>query len=90
MIGIKANRPNKLFQSRQEVAAWMIEAFLHTTPNVRHTLKEVLRSPCFFPFHIDQKLTGHRIAQSGRVEVIHQGGLSEDMVVLSQLGKKMI
>jgi hypothetical protein len=41
-------------------------------------------SPSFFPFRFDREAVGHRIAQSGRIEVIRQGGLADDMVMLSR------
>jgi hypothetical protein len=76
--------------ARPEVEAWMIEAFLHANPQGSHPLKEVLLSPCFFPFRFDREAGGHRIAKSGRIEVIRQGGLADDMVMLSRPGTKYL
>lgn len=76
--------------ARPEVVAWMIEAFLHANPQGGHPLKEVLLSPCFFPFRLDRDPGKLRMAQSGRIEVIRQGGLADDMVMLSRPSTKYL
>ncbi|HHY97540.1 MAG TPA: hypothetical protein GX509_02240 [Firmicutes bacterium] len=64
-----------------ELAAWLIEAFLHIRDNRTATLKEILDSPSLFPFRFQLASLERTLTTSPRLEVLHLG-LDEDVVTL--------
>ncbi|MFC2146031.1 hypothetical protein ACFLRT_01575 [Acidobacteriota bacterium] len=59
---------------------WLIEAVLHTSGDLRGNFKEIVGSPCLFPFNLDKILPG-QLNASGRIEVIKHN-LDEDLIFI--------
>jgi hypothetical protein len=64
------------------VAAWLVAAYLHSSPTGKANLNVVLNSPAFFPLRLPV-LTAHQVssATSERVEVVRHA-MNEDLVML--------
>jgi hypothetical protein len=61
---------------------WLIEAVLHTSGDLRGNFKEIVGSPCLFPFNLDQIVPG-QLNASGRIEVIKHN-LDEDLILIKK------
>ncbi len=69
--------------SNVSLISWLIEAVLYTGGDMRGNFKEIVGSPCLFPFNLDQIVPG-QLSGSGRVEVIKQN-LDEDLIFIKKL-----
>ncbi|UCH94988.1 MAG: hypothetical protein JSV88_32695 [Candidatus Aminicenantes bacterium] len=61
---------------------WLIESVLHTSIDLRGNFKEIVDSPCLFPFNLDQIVPG-QLNASGRIEVIKHN-LDEDLIFIKK------
>ena len=68
--------------SNVSLISWLIEAVLHTSGALRGNFKEIVGSPCLFPFNLDQIVPG-QLNASGRIEVIKHN-LDEDLILIKK------
>ncbi|MGI9859875.1 hypothetical protein SDD30_00650 [Moorella naiadis] len=63
------------------LAAWLIEAFLHTRANGCAPLQDLVASPGLFPFHLEHLATASLLAASPRLDLLRHG-LDDELVML--------
>jgi hypothetical protein len=66
--------------SNVSLISWLIEAVLHTGGELKGNFKEIVGSPCLFPFNLAQIVPG-QLNASGRIEVIKHN-LDEDLIFI--------
>jgi hypothetical protein len=68
--------------SNVSLIVWLIESVLHTTGDLKGNFKEIVGSPCLFPFNLDQIVPG-QLNASSRIEVIKHN-LDEDLIFIKR------
>jgi hypothetical protein len=63
--------------------AWLVEALLHTRSSGSAPFKELIDSPCLFPFRFKPVHADGLLALSPRIELLRHG-LNNDLVVLAR------
>jgi hypothetical protein len=61
--------------------AWLVETALHARSNGSAPLKELLDSPCLFPFRLKTVQAEALVAASSSLDILHHG-LDADLVML--------
>jgi hypothetical protein len=64
-----------------EIILFLIEASLYARSNGSAGLKELIESPCLFPFHLKQVVAESMLAASSRLDLLRHG-LDDDLVML--------
>jgi len=72
-----------------QLIAWLVEAFLHATPNASVVLRTVLDSTSFFPFRLAHFSVNHLITVSGRLDVLRHG-LDDELIMLKRHLQKKV
>jgi hypothetical protein len=68
--------------SNVSLISWLIEAVLHTGGDLKGNFKEIVASPCLFPFNLAHIVPG-QLNASGRIEVIKHN-LDEDLIFIKR------
>ena len=63
------------------LSAWLVEAALNARINGSAPLKELVESPCFFPFQIKSIYAEALVSVSPRLDILRQG-LDDDLIML--------
>ena len=66
-----------------QLIAWLVEAFLHATPNASVVLIAAVDSTSLFPFQLAHFSVNHLITVSGRLDMLRHG-LDDELIMLKR------
>lgn len=78
---------NQTFLQEPKIIAWLLEATLHTHANGSAAIKDLLESPCIFPFRLAHTSAEQVVSLSPRLDILRHG-LDQALVMLSQTNSK--